>query len=156
MKTIKLRNKDVVPVYNALDKIVVEGHKPRRGKGRLQKALKEKDKEYVEDLNAIRDDYFQKTEDGNYKQDSQGKVVWIDKYKNDKAAQKKVNEQIQELLDEEIGIDLVEHESKIKSFYNAVINDEFKAGDDLKDEDFETLIDALEDAYDNENTDEEK
>jgi len=149
MKTIKLRNKDVVPVYTTLDKITVEGHKQRRGKGRLQKALKEKDKEYIEDLNAIRDNYFQKTEDGNYKQDNQGKVVWKDEFKDDKEAQKTANDAIQDLLDEDIGIDLVEHESKIKAFYNAVINDEFKADDGLKDEDFDTLIDALEKVYDN-------
>ncbi|WP_413527361.1 DUF1617 family protein [Marinilactibacillus psychrotolerans] len=149
MKNINLKNKDIVLFYNVLDNLIVEGYKPKRGKGRLQKSLKEKEIEYVDDLNNIRNDYFEKTEDGKYKQDQKGNIVWLDKYKNDKDAKEKANEQIKELLDDDVVIPLVEHESKIRSFYDAILKDEFTSKNELRDEDFETLIEALEEVFEN-------
>lgn len=146
MKTIKLKNNEVIPVYQALENIVVEGKKPRRGKGKLQKALKLKNEEYLEDLNDIRSDYFKKNEDGAFAE-SDGKLVWLDKYQNDQEAKNKANDQTKELNEEEIGIDLVEHESKIKSFFGALEKDEFTGKEGLRDEDFETLMELLEDAF---------
>lgn len=146
MKIIKLKNNEVIPVYQALENIVVEGKKPRRGKGKLQKALKLKNEEYLEDLNDIRSDYFKKSEDGAFLE-SGGKLVWLDKYQNDQEAKNKANDQTKELNEEEIGIDLVEHESKIKSFFDALEKDEFTGKENLRDEDFETLMELLEDAF---------
>lgn len=146
MKTIKLKNKEVVPVYQALENIIVQGRKPRRGKGKLQKVLKEKNEEYLEDLNEIRSDYFKKKEDSTFAENN-GTLVWLDKYKNDQEVKKKANDQTKELNEEVIGIDLVEHESKIKSFFDALEKDEFTGKDSLRDEDFETLMELLEDAF---------
>lgn len=146
MKTIQLKNSEVVPVYNALENIVVEGRKPRRGKGRLQKVLTEKNKEYVVDLTDIRSDYFKKKEDGDFAENN-GNLVWLDKYKNDQETKNKANDQIEELNKEVIGIDLVEHESKIKSFFDALEKDEFSGKEGLRDEDFETLMEILENAF---------
>ncbi|MBT2732125.1 DUF1617 family protein [Carnobacterium sp. ISL-102] len=146
MKTIKLQNKEVIPVYQALENIVVQGRKPRRGKGKLQKVLKAKNEEHIEDLNEIRSDYFKKEEDGTFAENN-GNLVWLDKYKDDQAVKNKANEQTKELNEEIIGIDLVEHESKIKSFLDALEKDEFTGKDNLRDEDFETLMELLENAF---------
>ncbi len=146
MKTIKLQNKEVVPVYQALENIIVQGRKPKRGKGKLQKVLKAKNEEYLEDLNEIRSDYFKKKEDGAFAENN-SKLVWLDEYRDDQEAQKKANDQTKELNEEMIGIDLVEHESKIKSFFDSLEKDEFTAKDELRDEDFETLMELLEDAF---------
>lgn len=148
MKTIKLKNKEVVPVHQALENIVVEGRKPRRGKGKLQKQLSQKNTEYLEDLEEIRSDFFKKKEDGTFevKGDS---FVWLDECEKDPHLKKKANDQIKELNEEEIGIDLVEHESKIKSFFDALEKDEFTGKEGLRDEDFETLMEILEEAFEN-------
>lgn len=146
MKTIKLQNKEVVPVYQALENIIVQGRKTKRGKGKLQKVLKAKNEEYLEDLNEIRSDYFKKKEDGTFAENN-GNLVWLGEYRDDQEAKKKANDQTKELNEEMIGIDLVEHESKIKSFFDALEKDEFTAKDELRDEDFETLMELLEDAF---------
>lgn len=146
MKTIKLKNSEVVPVYQALENIIVQGRKPRRGKGKLQKVLKKKNEEYSEDLNDIRSDFFKKNEDGTFAENN-GNLIWLDKYQDDQEAKKKANEQTKELNEEVIGIDLVEHESKIKSFFDALEKDEFTGKESLRDEDFETLMELLEDAF---------
>lgn len=146
MKTIKLKNKEVVPVYQALENIIVQGRKPRRGKGKLQKVLKKKNEEYSEDLSDIRSDFFKKNEDGTFAENN-GNLVWLDEYQDDPEAKKRANYQTKELNEEVIGIDLVEHESKIKSFFDALEKDEFTGKESLRDEDFETLMELLEDAF---------
>ncbi|SDQ18629.1 DUF1617 family protein [Carnobacterium viridans] len=146
MKTIKLKNSEIVPVYNALENITVQGRQARRGKGKLQKTLSAKNKEFLEDLDDIRSDYFKKKDDGTFAENN-GKLIWLDKYKDDPEAQKKANEQTKELNKEVIGIDLVEHESKIKSFFDALEKDEFTGKEALRDEDFETLMELLEEAF---------
>lgn len=156
MKIIKIKNSEVVPVYQALENIVVQGRKARRGKGKLQKVLKKKNEEYSVDLNDIRSDFFKKNEDGTFAENN-GNLVWLDKYQDDQEAKKKANDQTKELNEEVIGIDLVEHESKIKSFFDALEKDEFTGKESLRDEDFETLMELLEDAYEaNENEKEEE
>lgn len=146
MKTIKLKNSEVVPVYQALENIIVQGRKPRRGKGKLQKVLKKKNEEYSEDLNDIRSDFFKKNEDGTFAENN-GNLVWLEKYQDDQEAIKKANDQTKELNEELIGIDLVEHESKIKSFFDALEKDEFTGKEGLRDEDFETLMEILEEVF---------
>ncbi|WP_029276311.1 DUF1617 family protein [Carnobacterium jeotgali] len=146
MKTIKLKNIEVIPVYQALENIIVQGRKPRRGKGKLQKALKAKNEEFLEDLNDIRSDYFKKNGDGTFVE-SNGNLAWLDEYVNDQGAKNKASEQTKELNAEVIGIDLVEHEAKIKSFFDTLEKDEFTGKESLRDEDFETLMELLEEAF---------
>lgn len=146
MKTIKLKNKEVVPVYQALENIIVQGRKARRGKGKLQKVLKKKNEEYSEDLNDIRSDFFKKNEDGTFAEDN-GNLVWLDEYQDNPTAKNRANDQTKELNEELIGIDLVEHESKIKSFFDTLEKDEFTGKESLRDEDFETLMELLEEVF---------
>lgn len=145
MKTIQLKNSEIVPVYNALENIIVEG-KTRRGKGRLQKTLTAKSKELVDDVTDIRSEYFKKKDDGDFVE-IDGKLVWLDKYKDDPEAKKKANDQTKELNEEIIGIDLVEHETKIKSLFTALDTDDFTTKEGFRDEDFETLMEILENAF---------
>jgi len=146
MKTIKLKNNEVIPVYQALENITVQGHQARRGKGKLQKTLSAKNKEFTEDLDDIRSDYFKKKDSGDFVEKN-GKLIWLDEYEDDSEAQKKASDQTKELNEEVIGIDLGEHESKIKSFFDALEKDEFTGKEALRDEDFETLMEILEDAF---------
>lgn len=150
MKKIKLKNIQIASIYNALDAIAVEGFALKRGKGRLQRALSAKFEEYKKDEQDIREEYFEKNEDGEMKtkvsEDGNKKFVW----KSDASIEvkEKANKQLKELHNEEVVIDLVEYETKIRTFFEGLKKDEFKAEDKLKDDDFELLVDILESAFD--------
>ena len=149
MKTLTIKNKYIVPVYNVLDALSIEGFKVKRGKGKLQNNLKSKLKEYQEDLDQINERYFQKDETGEFKREG-GNLVWLDDYQTDYAKQKEADEAIKELMDEEAVINLVEYETKIKSFYEALVEDKFTANPEMKDDDFEIMVDMLEQAFEKE------
>ncbi|SDQ02765.1 hypothetical protein [Carnobacterium viridans] len=105
-----------------------------------------KNKEFLEDLDDIRSIISRKKTMVLLLKNN-GKLIWLDKYKDDPELKKKANEQTKELNKEVIGIDLVEHESKIKSFFDALEKDEFTGKEALRDEDFETLMELLEEAF---------
>lgn len=151
MKTIKLQNKDLPSIYQMLENLGIEGYKNKRGKGKLQRNIKSKHEEYAEDLKVIQDEHFAKDEDGNLKQErnAQGQqvFVWLDKWKDNAEQKKKANEATQELADEVAIIDIVENETKIKTFFEAVKEDEFTANEGFKDEPFDILMDALEETF---------
>lgn len=155
MKTLKMKNKHIAPIYNALDAITVDGFKVKRGKGKLQNNLKAKHQEYQEDLTQINEKYFQKDKEGDFKSEGNN-LVWLDEYRNDYEKQKEADEAFKELLDEEVIINLVEYETKIKSFYEALEKDEFTAGEQMKDDDFELMVEMLEDAFENNKKDDDE
>lgn len=146
MKTLTMKNKDLLSLFQALENIKVEGYKPRRGKGKFSKGIQEKYKEYNESLNEIREDYFQKDDDDGFKTNGNN-LIWLDEYKEHLEAKKQFAKASEELLDEEVKLDLVEHETKIKAFFEALKNDEFTAEKELDDKAFDTLLDVLEDAF---------
>lgn len=154
MKTIKLQNKDLANVYQLLENLGVDGYKNKRGKGKLQRNVKAKYEEYIEDLKVIQEEHFQKDDDGNFKQErnAQGQMVfvWRDEWVDDVEQKKKANEATQELADELAVIDIVESETKIKTFFEAVCEDEFTTKEGFKDEPFDILMDALEKTFENE------
>lgn len=157
MKHIKIQNKFLSDVFKALDDITVNKYKPKRGKGKLQNALTDKFKQFSKDLEAIRSDHFEKDKSGEgYKKDNNGKVVFLGKYKDDKEVQQKVEAEINTLLDEEAVIDLVEHESQIKSFFKCMEDDDFTPSPDMQDMHFELLVEALEEAFKNTKKEEEE
>jgi hypothetical protein len=157
MKTLELKNKDLASIYQMLDHLGIEGYKNKRGKGKLQRNIKAKHEEYLEDLNAIQEEHFVKDDEGNFKQEindnGQKVFVWLEKWKDDTEQKKKANDATNELLDEIAVIDLVEHESKIKTFFEAVQEDEFTTKDSFKDEPFDILMDALEATFENKGED---
>lgn len=146
MKTLAMKNKDLLSLFQALENIKVEGYKPRRGKGKFSKGIQEKYKEYNENLNDIREDYFQKDDEDGFKTNG-NHLVWLDEHKEDLEAKKQFAKASEELLDEEAKLDLVEHETKIEAFFEALKNDEFTAEKELDDKAFDTLLDVLEDAF---------
>jgi DNA-binding PadR family transcriptional regulator len=155
MKTIELKNKDLANIYQMLDKLEVEKYKNKRGKGKLQRNIKAKHEEYAEDLRVIQDEHFKKDDEGNYKQEPNAQgvqvFVWLDKWKDNPEQKKKANEATNELADEVAVIDIVENETKIKAFFDAVKEDEFTTKDGFKDEPFDILMDALEATFEKEN-----
>lgn len=148
MKTLTIKNKHIAPIYNVLDTITVEGFKVKRGKGKLQNNLKAKLQEYQEDLTQINEKYFQKDEKGEFKREGNN-LVWLDDYRDDHLKQKEANDAVKELLEEEAIINLVEHETKIKSFYEALEQDKFTTSEAMKDDDFEIMVEMLEEAFEN-------
>lgn len=153
MKTINLQNKDLANIYQLLENLGVDGYKNKRGKGKLQRNIKAKYEEYMEDLKVIQEEHFQKNDDGGFKQEpnehGQMVFVWLDEYVDDIEQKKKANEATQELADEVAVIDIVENETKIKTFFDAVCEDEFTAKEGFKDEPFDILMDALEETFEN-------
>lgn len=153
MKTINLNNKDLANIYQMLENLGIEGYKNKRGKGKLQRNIKAKFEEYQEDLKVIQDEHFAKDDEGNYQQERNGQgqqvFVWLDDISNEQ--KKEANEATKELADEVATIDIVEHETKIKTFFEAVQEDEFTTKDGFKDEPFDILMDALEETFEKEN-----
>lgn len=151
MKTIELKNQDLANIYQMLDNLEIEGYKNKRGKGKLLRNVKAKHEEYAEDLRDIQEEHFQKDDEGKFKQErnEQGQLVfmWLDKWKDNPEQKKKANEATQELAEELAVIDIVENETKIKAFFEAVQEDKFTTKDGFKDEPFDILMDALEETF---------
>lgn len=158
MNTIKFTNFDLANIYQMLENMDVSGYKNKRGKGKLQRNIKAKYEEYMEDLKTIQDEHFEKDEDGEFKKvlNAQGQqtFVWLDEVEDNPEKKKLANEATKELADEMAIISVVENETKIKAFYNAIIEDEFETKEGFKDEPFDIMMDALEETFENNKEDE--
>ncbi|API89442.1 hypothetical protein BKP56_09325 [Marinilactibacillus sp. 15R] len=146
MKTLVLENKQVVPVFKVLDSIKVAEGKGMRGKGKLQKKLVELEKEYQEDRKEIIKAFFKVDEDGELEKDKEGDLIPLE----GKTKQEGLNA-IQELLDEEVKIDIVTFDTKLKALYEALDEDKFSIAKDkeINEMGFDTLMDALEEVFTN-------
>ncbi|MFL2076372.1 DUF1617 family protein [Marinilactibacillus psychrotolerans] len=153
MKTLVLENKQVVPVFNTLDAIKVAEGRVMRGKGKLQKKLVELEKEYQEDRQEILEVYFEVDEKGELKRDKQGKLITLEGKDEQDGLEK-----IQELLDEEVKIDVVTFDTKLKVLYEALDKDDFTTAKDkeINEMGFDTLMDVLEEVFENYKKEEEK
>lgn len=115
MKTIKLQNQLIVPVFQFLQEVNLKG-KASRGRTQFSKRLEEKIKEFDEALTEIRKEYFELDEDGELKVDD-------DKYTfKDKSKEEELNEKIQELNEEEFEIQFGEYSTKYEALFTALDN----------------------------------
>ena len=115
MKTIKLENQVIIPVFQFLQDATLVG-KATRGRNQFLKRLEEKSKEFNEALTEIRKEYFVldkegklKVEDGNF----------IFKFEANK---KELEEKIKELNEEKCDIHFGEYSTKYEALFTALDN----------------------------------
>lgn len=154
---LKIKNNQINLVKQALEAIVVENFKIKKGKGKLQNALKNRIDELGKDLNDINEVYFEKDGEGEFIREGNN-LVWKEEFKDDMVAKKSASDQLKDLLNEEIQINLIEYNTNIKAFFEALQKDKFTAEQHLKDDDFVLLVEMLEDCFEdiNEDSEEEK
>lgn len=115
MKTIKLQNQLIVPLFQFLQEINLKG-KPSRGRTQFSKRLEEKSKEFNDSLTNLRKEYFELDNKGELKVDG-------DKYiYKDKTQEKELEEKIKELNEEEFEIQFGEYSTKYEALFTALNN----------------------------------
>ncbi|WP_277631405.1 DUF1617 family protein [Atopococcus tabaci] len=116
MKTIKLKNNEVVPVFNFLQELELVGQ-ASRGRTKFNKRLEEKNKEFNEDLTEIRKDYFEVDEAGEL-------VVKDNKFqpKEDMTDEQKkeLKDRVKELEEEEVEVSFSEYSKKYEALFEAL------------------------------------
>lgn len=148
MKTIKLENKAIVPVFSFLQEVSLKG-KASRGRTQFSKRLEEKNKEFNEALKEIRKEYFKVDGDGELIVEN-GEFITKDKTKN-----KELDERIQELDEELVEIHFGEYSTKYDAMFTALdtIEEELSG---QRAYGYNELMDAYEVNEENTNTQEEK
>lgn len=120
MKTIKLENKLLVPVFTFLQSVNLKANKASRGRTQLLKRLEEKSKEFNEALTEIRKEYFEIGEDGE--------LVVVDsqyKFKDEKnktTLEAELNVKVEELNKEQFEIQFGEYSTKYDALFIALDN----------------------------------
>lgn len=144
-KVLTFKNSQITALYNTLEAITFKPSMAKRGKGKLQKALIEADKELQENKTDVLEEYFE--------QDDKGKMIRdIDNDLIPKSGKdyKEGNDKLQELLDEEFKVDVLTYDNKLKAFYDVLTKDEYTAAEDkFSDVAFDTLMDELENVFEN-------
>lgn len=115
MKTIKLENQLIVPVFQFLQEVSLKG-KASRGRTQFSKRLEEKSKEFNDALTDLRKEYFELDDEGELKVDG-------DKYiYKDKSKEEELNEKIKELNEEGFEIQFGEYSTKYEALFTALDN----------------------------------
>lgn len=113
MKTIKMRNIDVVPVFNFLGDLELVGQ-ASRGRTKFNSRLEEKNKEYLEDLKVIQKEYFEVDEAGELKQ-KDDKLIPLDNLTDED--KKALNERVKELQEETVEVSFTEYSIKYEAMF---------------------------------------
>lgn len=137
MKSIKLKNFEVVPVHNFLAKVELTGQ-ASRGRSKFIKRLGEKNKEFAEDLEELQKQYFKVDENGSFITDSEQKLIYKDENQKDEAV-----EQMQALNSELVEISFAEYSKKFEAMFKEL--DEYdKPMSNLDADAYDTLMTAYE------------
>lgn len=113
MKTIKMRNIDVVPVFNFLGDLELVGQ-ASRGRTKFNSRLEEKNKEYMEDLKVIQKEYFEVDEAGELKQKGD-KLIPLENLTDED--RKVLNERVKELQEETVEVSFTEYSTKYEAMF---------------------------------------
>lgn len=150
MKTIKLKNILLVPVFTLLRDGDFK-NQASRGRTKFTKRLEEKNKEFNEALTEIRKEYFEVDENDELKIDGD-MYVFKEEVEENPELKEDLNKRIKELEEEEFEVSFVEHSKKYDAMFKALEKfDEELSGDKA------LAYDELMDAYEaNENNEEEK
>lgn len=116
MKTIKMKNLDVVPVFKFLGDLELVGQ-ASRGRTKFNSRLEEKNKEFNEDLTEIRKDYFETDEGGELKTDGDKFIFLENVDDNDK---KVLEHRLLDLQNEEAEISFAEYSTKYEALFKAL------------------------------------
>ena len=120
MKTIKLENQLLLPVFTFLQNVNLKANKASRGRTQLLKRLEEKSKEFNEALTEIRKEYFEVGEDGE--------LVVVDgqyKFKDEEnkiTLEAELNGKVEELNKEHFEIQFGEYSTKYDALFIALDN----------------------------------
>lgn len=113
MKTIKMKNIDVIPVFNFLGDLELVGQ-ASRGRTKFNSRLEEKNKEFNDDLTEIRRDYFETDEGGNLKAEDD-KLIFLDNVTDED--KKVLEERIEDLQNEEVEVSFTEYSTKYEALF---------------------------------------
>ncbi|MGB3161540.1 MAG: DUF1617 family protein [Carnobacterium sp.] len=120
MKTIKLENQLLLPVFTFLQNVNLKANKASRGRTQLLKRLEEKSKEFNEALTEIRKEYFEISEDGELVV-VDGKYEFKDK-ENKVTLEAELNDKVEELNKETFEIQFGEYSTKYDALFLALDN----------------------------------
>lgn len=138
-KLIEFKNGELVAVGNFLAQAKLKG-KASRGRTKLIKLIEDKNKEYNEERDTVRDPYFQVDEKGE-------KIIKDNKYVlKDESKGKELDKELADLAEETVGIEFTEYNEKIKALYDALDNYNYE----LSNADaviYDLLLDKLEENY---------
>lgn len=116
MKTIKIKNTNTAPIHNFLNGLELSG-KASRGRTKFIKRLEEKNKEFLEDLEALQKEYFKTDENGGLIADENGKLTFKDELDFEE-----YNDKYKEIQDEEVEISFGEYSTKFEALFTALDN----------------------------------
>ncbi|PMC80434.1 hypothetical protein CJ191_01100 [Aerococcus viridans] len=137
MKSIKIKNTYVAPIHNLLNSLALTG-KASRGRTKFLKRLEEKNKEFLEDLEALQKEYFETDENGDLIADDKGKLTFNEDLDFDE-----YNSKYKGIENEQAEISFGEYSTKYEAMFNALDNlDVPLSGQDA--ELYDTLMDAYE------------
>lgn len=117
MKTIKLENQMIIPVFQFLQNATLVG-KATRGRNQFLKRLEEKSKEFNEALTDIRKEYFVLDKEGELKV-NKGEYKFKDE-ENKEELEKELAEKIKDLNKEECEIQFGEYSTKYDALFTAL------------------------------------
>ncbi|MFT9098521.1 DUF1617 family protein [Liquorilactobacillus sp.] len=121
-KLIEFKNGELVAVGNFLAQAKLKG-KASRGRTKLIKLIEEKNKEYNEERDTVRDPYFQVDDKGE-------KIVKDNKYVlKDTSKGKDLDKELADLAEETVGIEFTEYSEKFKALYDALNNYDYELSD---------------------------
>lgn len=115
MKTIKLENQLIVPVFQFLQEVNLKG-KASRGRTQFSKRLEDKSKDFNDALTDLRKEYFELDDEGELKVEDD-KYIYKDKFQEEE-----LNEKIKELNEEEFEIQFGEYSTKYEALFTALDN----------------------------------
>ncbi|MCP0886922.1 DUF1617 family protein [Ligilactobacillus sp. WILCCON 0076] len=142
-KLIEFKNADLVPVGNFLAGLKLKG-KASRGRTKLIKLLEDKNKEYNEDREEIRDPYFEHDDKGERVTKDNAYVL------KDKTKEKDLNKELIDLANENSKIEFTEYSEKFKALYDGLNNYDYE----LSNTDaalYDLVLDQLENNFEKEN-----
>lgn len=142
MKSIKLKNNLMIPVF-ALLKDAKLKNQASRGRNKFLKRLEEKNKEFNDELNEIRKEFFQVDERGELKSE-EGRFIFKEEVDDNQESIEDLNKRVKELEEETFEISFAEYSTKYEALFEALEHlDEELSGDKA------LAYDELMEAYEN-------
>lgn len=140
MKKLVLKNKELVPCINFIDKVDMAGN-ASRGRTKLQKRLTEELEDYEAELNVIRKDYYVLDKDGELLQENNAYTKRENLEKDEEAA---LTERVQFLMDSTAEVEMATYSKKYEAFFKEldILEMAISGTDALA---YDVLLDAWED-----------